>query len=71
MENDDKEIRGILKAAFPPVETAPKRDLWPLMLRRFDQRVITTPWYDWAMIAALACLLVLFPRFIPVLLYHL
>ncbi|HYL11662.1 MAG TPA: hypothetical protein VEV41_01410 [Terriglobales bacterium] len=71
MENDDKEIRGILKAAFPSVEAAPRRDLWPAILRRLDERVITTPWYDWAALALLACLLFLFPRFIPVLLYHL
>jgi len=71
MENDDKEIRGILKSAFPPVASAPSRDLWPEVLRRFDQRVINTPWYDWAMLALLVCVLFLFPGFIPVLLYHL
>jgi hypothetical protein len=71
MENDDKEIRAILKAAFPRVETVPRRDLWPEVLRSFDQRVTATPWYDWAMVALLACMLVLFPRFIPILLYHL
>ena len=71
MENDDQQIRGILKAVFPPVEIAPRRDLWPEVLRRFDQPGIATPWYDWAIFGWLAGMLVLFPRLIPVLLYHL
>jgi hypothetical protein len=71
MENNDQEIRRILKAAFPPLKTQPRRDLWPDVLRRLDQHAITAPWYDWVMLALLMFMLVVFPGFIPVLLYHL
>jgi hypothetical protein len=71
MKTEDQEIRSLLKKAFPPVDPVPKRDLWPAVLRRLDERGAATPWYDWAMAAVLAGLLVAFPQFIPVLFYHL
>ncbi|MBZ5706214.1 MAG: hypothetical protein LAN63_12750 [Acidobacteriia bacterium] len=72
MKNDDQEkIRFMLKKAFPPVDPAPRRDLWPAVLRRLGERGAATPWYDWAMAAVLVGLLVAFPKFIPVLFYHL
>jgi hypothetical protein len=47
------------------------RDLWPAMRNRLEQNSTTVPWFDWALIAALVLCLALFPRAIPVLLYHL
>jgi hypothetical protein len=41
------------------------------MLRRFEERSTTVPWFDWALLAALVAGLALFPGVIPVLLYHL
>jgi len=38
---------------------------------RLDEGSATVPWFDWALLAAVAVCLVLFPRAIPVLLYHL
>lgn len=69
--NDEEQIRSMLKQAFPSVDPAPKRDLWPALLRRLHERRTATPWYDWAMAAVLVGLLVAFPKFIPVLFYHL
>jgi hypothetical protein len=72
MTNDDQErIRVELKKAMPPVDLIPRRDLWPAVLRRLDARAPVTPWYDWALVAGLAGLLVAFPQFIPLLFYHL
>src|SRR5207302_590514 len=67
----EAELPVQIPGAVPPVASAQSRDLWPEVLTRFDQRVINTPWYDWAMLALLVCVLFLFPGFIPVLLYHL
>jgi hypothetical protein len=71
IKDDQEQIRSILKKAFPPVDAVPRRDLWLAVLRKLDQRAAATPWYDWAMAALLAGLLVIFPKFIPVLFYHL
>lgn len=69
--NDHEQVRSLLKKVFPPVDPAPRRDLWPALLRRLDERGAATPWYDWAVAAVLLGLLVAFPKFIPVLFYHL
>jgi hypothetical protein len=72
MNNDDQEkIRNLLQKAIPPVESTLRRDLWAAVLRRLDERAMVTPWYDWALAAGLAGLLVAFPQFIPLLVYHL
>ena len=69
--NDQEQVSSMLKKVFPPVDPAPSRDLWPALLCRLDERGAATPWYDWAMAAVLLGLLVAFPKFIPVLFYHL
>ena len=69
---DDQELQALLKREFPPVDAAElQRDLWPRMLRRLDTQPLRVPWFDWALAAAVAALLLLFPSAIPALLYQL
>ncbi|HEX8838073.1 MAG TPA: hypothetical protein VF748_14125 [Candidatus Acidoferrum sp.] len=69
---DEKELRALLKREFPPFESAElPRDLWPEMLRRLDAQPLRVPWFDWALAAAVAAMLLLFPGAIPALLYQL
>jgi len=78
MTTDDQEherMQRLLKQALPPTSNHPRaalqRDLWPAMRQRLEQRAIAVPWFDWALLAALVVCVALFPRAIPVLLYHL
>jgi len=70
-QHDEEEIRAALRAAFPPVDTELRRDLWPAMLRRLDEPAQKVPWYDWALAGVLAGATVLFPKLILLLVYHL
>jgi len=76
-EQDEKRIEQLLKKSLPPLGdqagAGPRRDLWPAMLRRMDDeaRRSAVPWFDWALLAAVAAWLAFFPGAIPVLLYHL
>jgi hypothetical protein len=74
-EENEKEIKALLKAALAPVkETELRRDLWPQMLRKLDEwpaPAFHVPWFDWALAAILGAVLVFFPGAIPALLYHL
>jgi len=73
-QEDEKELQALLKREFPPLQNAePQRDLWPQMLRRLDAQPepLRVPWFDWALAAAVAAALLLFPNAIPVLLYQL
>jgi hypothetical protein len=49
----------------------PSHDLWPAVLRRLDAKPAPPPWFDWALLAALAALAVFFPASIPLFLYYL
>lgn len=69
-KHDEEEIREALRAAFPPIDTELRRDLWPAMLRRLDEPAQKVPWYDWALAGGLAGLTVLFPKLILLLVYH-
>ena len=70
--HEDEKIRSLLKKTFPPVAAAgPPRDLWPAVLRRLDEAPARVPWYDWALAALVLLWAMLFPRGVPVLLYHL
>ncbi len=72
--DDEKELRALLQREFPPLQNAePPRDLWPQMLRRLDAQPepVRIPWFDWALAAAVAAALLLFPNAIPALLYQL
>jgi hypothetical protein len=73
--DDDKDLREMLKQAIAPVTaTELRRDLWPQMLQRLDQRqqqTMRVSWFDWALAALAAAALLLFPGAVPALLYHL
>lgn len=67
-------VRAIVKKAFPPIaDDEPRRDLWPLMLRKLDAHALRqrVPWYDWALLGALAGTLAFFPASILLFMYHL
>jgi hypothetical protein len=71
--HDDKELRDLLQRAIGPVgDTELRRDLWPQMLQRLDQRqAVRVPWFDWVLAGLASAALVCFPGVIPALLYHL
>lgn len=71
-ENHELEkIQKALQKAFPAVDAELRRDLWPDMLRRLDARPQKVPWYDWALAGGLAASMVLFPKLVVLLAYHL
>ena len=68
----DDRLRNLLREAAPPLEhDSLERDLWSAMTVRLDARRAPVSPLDWALAAALICLLLLFPQMIPGLLYHL
>lgn len=67
---DDEEIRAALKRSFPPVNQQLAHDLWPDVLKKVNART-AVPWYDWALGALTAAMMLLFPRIIFVFVYHL
>ncbi|MGA2046680.1 MAG: hypothetical protein ABSG96_03265 [Terracidiphilus sp.] len=71
IEND--RLKRLLQQALPPIkgDLEPDHDLWPDLLRRLDEKPVTTPWFDWALLAGLIGLAAFFPTAIPVLLYYL
>jgi len=69
---NEKELQSLVKQEFPPLQnTELRRDLWPQMLGRLDAQPFRVPWFDWALAAAVAAALLLFPGAIPALLYQL
>jgi hypothetical protein len=75
MLNDDahEEFKKILGLAFPPIDVELQRDLWPAILRRLKERErdAPVPWYDWALVGALATIFAFFPGYFLVFAYHL
>lgn len=84
-DQEQKKLAELLKRSVTPVNRELNRDLWPQMLRRFDQRarerkwfavlfspaaLASVPWFDWALLAVVIVGVCLFPRSIPVWLYH-
>jgi hypothetical protein len=70
-QNDERIRESLRKSIAPAADRELKRDLWPQMLRRLDERSLRVPWFDWALVVLLAALFAIFPGVIPVLLYHL
>lgn len=69
---NEKELQALLQREFPPLKGSElQHDLWPQVLRRLDAQPLRIPWFDWALAAAVAAALLLFPGAIPALLYHL
>jgi hypothetical protein len=71
--HDDKTLRDLLKQSIAPVRDAElRRDLWPQMLQRLDEKhPVRVPWFDWVLAALASAALIFFPGVIPALLYHL
>lgn len=70
-EQNEEQIRELLKKVMRPPETELNRDLWPQMLGRLDARPLQVPWFDWALAGLVAIWCLLFPVALPGLLYHL
>jgi len=71
-EREIAELKKLLKDTLPPAGDAElRRDLWPAMLRRLDERPVRVPWWDWALLAGVIALFCFFPGIIPALLYQL
>ena len=72
MNNQDERIQNLLKQAMPSAKGELQRDLWPKMLNCLAERPATSvPWFDWALLAVLALVILFAPKSIPLLLYHL
>ncbi|HKO00304.1 MAG TPA: hypothetical protein VJ032_01340 [Thermoanaerobaculia bacterium] len=68
----DDRVKELLRSAVHPTENVElKRDLWPEMRRRIDQKTVRVSLFDWALIAAVLAFVVLFPQGAIALLYHL
>jgi len=70
-EQIEEQIRELLRKAMAPVDMELKRDLWPRMLRRLEERPRQVLWLDWALVGVRAMWFFFFPEGIVVLLYHL
>jgi hypothetical protein len=66
-------IELLLQSSLPrtPDDAAPARDLWPAVLRRFDEAPTAPPWFDWALLGGIVALAAAFPVSIPIFLYYL
>jgi hypothetical protein len=75
MEHEQERMQKLLRKTMLPVaaqvNTELRRDLWPAMLKRLEARPAKVPWFDWALLAAVAVWLVFSPGAIPLLLYYL
>jgi hypothetical protein len=74
--NEHERMEQLLKQAMQPIQAELARDLWPAMLTRLEAKPAPLswfgiPWFDWALLVAVAALLIFSPGAIPVLLYHL
>jgi RNA polymerase sigma factor (sigma-70 family) len=73
--HEQERIKELLKKSLPPISARSgaelQFDLWPAMLRRLEVGPTAVPWFDWALLAAVAAWLAFFPGAIPVLIYHL
>ncbi|HEY6972503.1 MAG TPA: hypothetical protein VJA94_25060 [Candidatus Angelobacter sp.] len=61
-ENHEEEIKALLRESFPPPDRELRRDLWPDMLQRLNTSAVRIPWYDWALIAGLAAVVIILPK---------
>jgi len=69
--HEQEEIKSLMKEVFPPIESGLQRDLWPDMLQRLNTSAVTVPWYDWALIAGLAAVVIILPKLGLLFGYHL
>ena len=75
MEHEQERMQELLKQTMLPIGGSGgaelRQDLWPGMLRRLEIGSAKVPWFDWALLGAVAVWLVVSPRAIPLLLYYL
>jgi hypothetical protein len=64
-------LRRTMQSITGQADAGLRHDLWPAMLKRLEARRATVPWFDWALLAAVAVWLLLFPGAIPLLFYYL
>ena len=84
-EQEQKALADLLKRSVTPVNPELERDLWAQMLRRMDEHTAqlnwfaamvsgsalsAVPWFDWALLAVLVVSVCVFPKSIPIWLYH-
>lgn len=68
MIDDVERLKDVLRRTVPPMpEEAPRRDLWPDVVRRMT--VHRVPWFDWMIAAAAVAASVALPAVGPTLLY--
>jgi hypothetical protein len=74
-QNEQERMQQLLKQSMRPVAERVAAelggDLWPAILKRLDSRPVNVPWFDWALLAAVAMWLLFSPRAIPLILYYL
>jgi len=70
-QENHEEIKALLKQAFNASDTELRRDLWPAMLERLNTSAVMVPWYDWALIAGLAAVVIILPKLGLLFGYHL
>ena len=72
---NDERIQKLLQSALPPMGDAQlRRDLWPDMRHRLESGAAHSIRFgpiDWAIAAAIAAAILVFPSLIPQLLYQL
>lgn len=72
MNHEEKRLQDRLQQSMPPTRGELQHDLWPKMLDRLGMpAAAAVPWFDWALLVAVILLLMLVPRSLPLLLYHL
>lgn len=84
-ELEQKKVAELLKQSFPSVDRESRRDLWPEVLRRLNDHpasrpwfaamfspanLAAVPWFDWALLAVLVLGVCIYPKSIPIWLYH-
>jgi hypothetical protein len=72
MKQNDVKLRTFLHTVIPPIgELELKRDLWADMGNRLNTKILTVPWFDYALVGLLGGLVLFYPKTILHLLYHL
>ncbi len=68
---DDDRLQHLLRSALPRATgQGPSRDLWPLVAKQM-QVPVEPSWFDISMAAIVAILLIMFPEWLLLLVYHL
>jgi hypothetical protein len=69
--SDEDRLTELLQSALPKTsDEGPSRDLWPLVANRI-QSSDRWGWFDLSLAAAAAIVLLIFPEWLLLLLYHL